>query len=169
MEKLFMVSIIDNEIYINEPTGCNRLLKPSEVLECMTYIEKYIKEHTDQEIENLNIIKEQEYNSLYTQCIKKEKSSNAGYIYLLKCADKYKIGYSNNVERRIRQLDTRPFPLLLITKIYSDIAYDVEQAFHRTFKDFKVEGEWYQFNINISADLFSQIITKIQNNLKGNN
>ena len=60
---------------------------------------------------------------------------------------RYKIGFSKDVERRIKQLDTRPFKLNLIakSKLISD-AYDREQEIHEYFANSRIEGEWYCFS-----------------------
>ena len=73
--------------------------------------------------------------------------SKGGYVYLLECGGRYKIGFSKDVERRIHQLDTRPFKLNLIakSKLISD-AYDREQEIHEYFANSRIEGEWYCFS-----------------------
>lgn len=69
-----------------------------------------------------------------------------GYVYLLECGGKFKIGFSKDVERRMCQLDTRPFKLNLVVKseFLSD-AYDREQELHEYFEGSRIEGEWYDF------------------------
>lgn len=86
----------------------------------------------------------------YVKTAKKESRSarsKGGYVYLLECGGKYKIGFSKDVERRIQQLDTRPFKLNLVakSKFISD-AYDREQELHEYFADNRIEGEWYCFS-----------------------
>ena len=82
---------------------------------------------------------------------KQERIRNKGFVYILKCADKYKIGYSINVEKRISQLDTRPFPLELIYKIESDVAFDIEQRMHNTYTElgYRLDGEWYSSDLPV--------------------
>lgn len=74
------------------------------------------------------------------------KKTDAGYVYIIKCANFYKIGYTNSVMRRMKQLDTRPFPLELIYTRYFSHAYSIEQELHKEYEDFRVDGEWYDFN-----------------------
>lgn len=74
----------------------------------------------------------------------RKNESKKGYVYLLECGGKFKIGFSKDVERRMRQLDTRPFKLNLIEKseFLSD-AYDREQELHEWLEDSRIDGEWY--------------------------
>lgn len=73
--------------------------------------------------------------------------SKGGYVYLLECGGKYKIGFSKDVERRINQLDTRPFKINLIAKSkYLSDAYYWEQGLHDACSDSKIDGEWYEFS-----------------------
>lgn len=86
----------------------------------------------------------------YMKTAKKESRSarkKGGHVYLLECGGKYKIGFSKDVERRIHQLDTRPFKLNLVakSKFISD-AYDREQELHEYFAENKIDGEWYEFS-----------------------
>lgn len=97
---------------------------------------------------------ENEINEWKISCELQEKSyrerkireKKKGYVYLLECGGKFKVGFSNNVERRMRQLDTRPFKLNLVVKseFLSD-AYDREQELHEDFEGSRIEGEWYDF------------------------
>lgn len=81
---------------------------------------------------------------------KKERQttrSKGGYVYLLECGGKYKIGFSKYVERRMHQLDTRPFKLNLVAKSkYLSDAYDWEQGLHDVCADRVIDGEWYEFS-----------------------
>lgn len=66
---------------------------------------------------------------------------------MLECGGKYKIGFSKDVERRINQLDTRPFKINLIAKSkYLSDAYYWEQGLHDACSDSKIDGEWYEFS-----------------------
>lgn len=75
--------------------------------------------------------------------------SKGGYVYLLECGGKYKIGFSKDVERRINQLDTRLFKINLIAKSkYLSDAYYWEQGLHDACSDSKIDGEWYEFSVS---------------------
>lgn len=69
-----------------------------------------------------------------------------GYVYMLECGGKYKIGFSKDVERRMKELDTRPFELNLVVKsAFLNDAYDREQELHEYFEANRTIGEWYNF------------------------
>ena len=120
-------------------------IKPSDVKELIDGLIEYMQAYSDEEIIEINKHKEQEwfYSSISSNTKLNKNKNKYGYVYVLQCADKFKIGYSKNVEQRIKQLDTRPFPIELVFKVYSSNAYDIEQALHKTFIDYKLDGEWY--------------------------
>ena len=101
----------------------------------------------------------------YVKTAKKESRSvrsKGGYVYLLECGGKYKIGFSKDVERRIQQLDTRPFELNLVakSKFISD-AYDREQELHEYFAENRIDGEWYEFSDH-EAQYAKEIIDEME-------
>ena len=160
------IGIHGDEINIREPYGYNDKILPSKLKEIMPYLESYIKNHTDEEIsqENFqNLVKEKQSSKGKQE----ERRLSEGYVYLLSCADKYKIGYSKNVERRIKQLDTRPYPLTLEAKIYSDVAYDIEQYLHRHLSKYRLQGEWYKFGNNDFIEDFKSVVSEIEKRMKG--
>lgn len=109
----------------------------------MTYAFKH-KSEIDVYNQKRMIELEEELNGCVGTAKKESRTtrSKGGYAYLLECGGKYKIGFSKDVERRIHQLDTRPFKLNLIvkSKFISD-AYDREQELHEYFADKKVDRE----------------------------
>ena len=75
------------------------------------------------------------------------------YIYLLECEfpDKslYKIGISNKVERRVKQLQTgNPYQIKLLLKFKTPYAFKIEAALHREHKIDNVNGEWFDIDIS---------------------
>lgn len=159
---------IDNEdccIFI--PVAPNLLVKPSEVRELIPIIEKYISNHTDEEIEQENERRIAEIYHYRNEPLKNKGSDYAGgYVYLFECGGKYKIGVSKNVERRMKELDNRPFKVNLICKVYSDMAYKVEQRIHELMSKFKIEGEWYEFKNTPSVDQFIKLVKNVEQTLK---
>lgn len=123
-----------------------------DIMELCYGLMKYALKHEDQ-IETYNqkhridLENELRENAKTADKESKAKSYKKGYVYLLECAGRYKIGFSKDVEIRIKQLDTRPFKIKLIakSKIISD-AYDREQEIHEYFADQRVYGEWYEFS-----------------------
>ena len=166
----YLISINDNfadNTHISEPYGYNLLPDLSTLKEVVKHLNAYIESHTDEEIERENAKRKENVDKYYKDLCPKQKdnskSSVAGYVYLFKCGEEYKIGYSKNVERRIKELDKRPYPLVLISKIYSDIAYEIEQHLHRVLADYKIKGEWYHLKPDLSAEEFERCVKFVEN------
>ena len=70
------------------------------------------------------------------------------YIYLLECHNTYKIGITDNIRRRMNQLDTKPFKLNLVVqtnKLIKD-AYKWERFLHEKYNKHNIDGEWFNLN-----------------------
>lgn len=77
-----------------------------------------------------------------------------GYVYLFECGGRYKVGFSDNVERRAKQLDNRPFKLNIVAvSELLDNAYGIEQAIHEKLEKYKIYGEWYELTPDKVAQL----------------
>lgn len=92
----------------------------------------------------------------------KIEENTEGYVYLIKCADKYKIGYTKDIDRRFKELDTRPFPCELIAYVDSPIAFPVEQKIHELLKEKRVVGEWYSFEFESTAEQFEDFVYQVE-------
>lgn len=80
----------------------------------------------------------------------KQKTNPKGYVYLMECGGKYKIGFSKDVERRIKELNHRPFETKLLAKSrLIENPYSFEQEIHEVFEEYRIDGEWYNFEENI--------------------
>ena len=144
--------------------GYSKLIIPSEFESVLNDLIEYCTVNTDVDIMLLNEkMKNNWFGDYIKSNTKTKERDKSGYVYVLRCADKYKIGYSQNVERRMRQLDTRPFPLELVIKVYSEIAYDIEQELHKSLQEYKLTGEWYSSDI-LSIDM-EALIKEIEENL----
>lgn len=77
---------------------------------------------------------------------KPKKPKQKKYVYFFECGGRYKIGSSNDTDRRLMELDNRPFPLVLVAKSeLSEQGYDFEMFLHSKLEKFRVCGEWYDF------------------------
>lgn len=137
----------------------------SDIIELCEGLMKFIGKHSE-DIEKYNLKRnaeiERDIRGYSASSSKRKGTRKKGYVYLLECGGRYKIGFSKDVERRISQLDTRPFKLNLIakSKLISD-AYDREQEIHEYFADNRVNGEWYEFSDH-EAQYAKEIIEELE-------
>jgi hypothetical protein len=67
------------------------------------------------------------------------------FIYFIVCGDYIKIGYSDNPEKRLVQMQTgSPIDMSLALKIEGTRA--TEQEMHSRFSRLRVRGEWFHFD-----------------------
>lgn len=137
-------------------------VKPSELKPVIDGLIAYVNAYSDEDIKVLNKQKEKDWFST-SSTHKKSNTNKYGYVYVFKCSDKYKIGYSKNVEQRIKQLDIRPFTLELTFKVYSENAYDIEHEVHNRLSNYMVANEWFS---NISETLIINTIKEVAEDLK---
>lgn len=68
-----------------------------------------------------------------------------GYVYLLKSARYYKIGRSNAVGRRERELAIQlPERATVVHSIKTDDPVGIEFYWHRRFEERRKNGEWFE-------------------------
>lgn len=81
------------------------------------------------------------------------KSIADGYVYLLKSGDHYKIGKSEDIERRVKEVRTQmPESLVLVHTIRTDDASGIERYWHQRFQNQRANGEWFKLSrADISA------------------
>lgn len=150
-----MVYVLDEDTaYFSAPTG--EIISKSQADEMINALIQFYSNHDDEQIEFINYKRNKASEKEYKQWSKENKKKKAerskeihkGYVYILKCAYKYKIDFSNNVERRMQQLDTRPFPLEYIYSKYFDNAWYIEQWIHNDtdVMNDRVDGEWYKIS-----------------------
>lgn len=77
------------------------------------------------------------------------EDQKAGYVYLLHGVGTnfYKVGHTNNLDRRIKQISPiLPFRLELIHSIKTDNRYALEAFFHNKFRASRQKGEWFELS-----------------------
>jgi Meiotically up-regulated gene 113 len=74
-------------------------------------------------------------------------SGDYGYIYVIGFAeipDLYKIGFTNNLERRLKLFDwASPFIPVVFHSIMVSSGQKIERMLHKTFKGKRVKLEWF--------------------------
>jgi hypothetical protein len=72
------------------------------------------------------------------------QTSRPGFVYVLACEGRYKLGASRNVRQRLRTLQTAsPAPLELVWSADVPDMYGTERALHAQFAHRHIAGEWY--------------------------
>ncbi len=75
------------------------------------------------------------------------ETRSGGYVYLMQFGDEYKIGTSNNVERRFRELKTQmPYHGKILHTITTGDPEGIESYWHKYFKEKRLKGEWFKLS-----------------------
>jgi hypothetical protein len=94
-----------------------------------------------------NICKEAVTLEVASEHYSKESDIEFGYVYLMKSGRFYKIGCSNNVERRNYDIGIKlPENLEILHKITTDDPTGIENYWHNRFKDKRKQGEWFDLS-----------------------
>jgi hypothetical protein len=77
----------------------------------------------------------------------KKSAAGIGYVYLIKFGDFFKIGRSNDFDRRLREIKTKlPEEGELIHVIETDDPEGIEAYWHNRFKNCRAKGEWFKLS-----------------------
>lgn len=94
----------------------------------------------------------------YFPTVEKSQSSTLGTVYLYKARNFYKIGRTNNSDRRDREIKLQlPFEAKLVHRIETDDPVGIEKYWHNRFAAKRKNGEWFCLSDDDIAAFTSKI------------
>ena len=140
----YVIEETEDGYYMADGNGF--MLTADELLDIAKNITKFAKLHK-KDIEEFNIENKKRFNREINDFKKHTKERNKttdGYIYIMESQNKYKIGYSKNVERRLKEISNSPFEVKLIYKSNKlvDVVF-VEKELHKKFEEKRINREWF--------------------------
>lgn len=157
----YLINVTKDGTYLSNQGGL--ILEPEKTLRLAKEITKFATKYKNEIIEynkEQERINQEEMEGWRRRTKKsKNKKDDERYIYLFECNGKYKIGVTKDVEKRLRQLNNRPFEVKLVekTKLVTQ-ALEKEQKLHSELSSYIIDGEWYDFN----EEQLNTVIAKIK-------
>jgi len=104
----------------------------------------------NKEYQHLVKILEASPHELYDETVESNDCAREdGYVYLLEFGKDYKIGNSNNVERRFKEIKTQmPTSGKIVHTIKTGDPAGIEAYWHEFFKQRRTKGEWFRLTVS---------------------
>jgi predicted GIY-YIG superfamily endonuclease len=130
----------------------SHIIKPDGKLYSSSEIKELIDElvYISQNMDNAEV---SEYNNEHDRRSKRrkvslalceEKRAKPGFIYIAQGTnDQYKIGLSNNPEKRMKEYTKLPFETKLVLLIRTHDMVWLEKVLHERFANQRIRGEWF--------------------------
>ena len=104
-----------------------------------------IKKHCQAFIEE--ILKDEAIRAKATKQLSLSLEQNEDdYLYIIKVDDSYKIGYSSNWAKRLKNYRTHSPTFDITYLIKHEEAFELETELHNMFRDKRISGEWFDLN-----------------------
>lgn len=108
-------------------------------------LEKHCRNRGENDIADLCAVAAQADDAEDAGVTEDTAAGKRGYVYLIKGGHYYKIGKTNALGRRERELAIQlPEPTKLVHSITTDDPEGIESYWHRRFKDRRKNGEWFE-------------------------
>lgn len=83
-------------------------------------------------------------SEMYRKAVESIPEKQWDYLYVIRCEQYYKIGYTFDLKTRLDNLQTaNPFALYVVLAVRHPEARVIERMLHQFFYDKKVVGEWF--------------------------
>lgn len=86
------------------------------------------------------------FNDFFESCINGINDQFDSWVYYIAASGtkRYKIGVTTNIERRMSDLQSHsPIDLFLVWRVPG--GFELERAFHRKYKKYRIRHEWFEF------------------------
>lgn len=91
-----------------------------------------------------------------SRIIKKEiKEVNT--IYLIESNGLVKIGFTTDFDKRLKSYKTHNANLNVLCAHESKYAFEIESELHEKYKDFRVEGEWFDLHFDVLCEILNYL------------
>ena len=157
----FFIEEAESGCYISNSHGF--VMESEEAIELAIDIIRFAKKHEDFLIDkNIEVDKyyEDMMNGRYSYDVEKKPKKKSS-VYMFRFHDRFKIGVSIDVERRLKELNNRPYPVELVSSsVPMTCAYEVEKEIHEDLEEYRVDGEWFNLPKDVAVYI-SELIAGI--------